>query len=425
MQGSIQGKVNKSEHKPILIVDDTDDITALLKGICDQMHLDTVIAHNGQEALDLLEKESFSIYLVDLMMPVMDGREFIMELKRRVPDALILVQTGLDDPKVIIEIMKLKVCDYIIKPFDKNLIISALEKSLEVKRLQDIEKEMKETVQIKLQAQLDWYSYKTSKADLEKIYMEKNAVYNIQTSLSQGSGFGTMTSLIELMKMTSKETDEFFQVDKDILRLIYENNETNKVMLDGLAKVVACTSKNLEFESLSIQSIFLDLQKVSEKFTSVLKEKRLNLQFGQVKMFHDLNIARAEMISVLEELLINSIKYAKEDSNIDVISYKSGNYIGISIKNSVNEKNVIPKESEKMVLEPFFRINPLLETGVGSLGKFAFGLGLAVVDNIVRKHSGIFYIHTVNDHSSKRIDKAVLAEIFLPIFKTEELLLNN
>jgi len=121
-------------------------------------------------------------------------------------------------------------------------------------------------------------------------------------------------------------------------------------------------------------------------------------------------------------LLINAIKYSEANSNIDIVTYKSGNYICLSFKNKVNEKNCIPKGQEKMVLEPFFRINPLLEGGVGAFEKFAFGLGLSVVDNIVRKHRGIFYIHSANDHSQETVQHANLAEIFLPITKTSDYL---
>lgn len=132
----------RTEHAgPVLIVEDNPQNQKILKGLCARQGLATAVADNGRVALDMLSDGFFAVYIVDLMMPVMDGRAFIGHLKERHPDAVILVQTALDSAGTIIDIMKLGVFDYIIKPIDIELFQATLRKALEYRRLKDLERD--------------------------------------------------------------------------------------------------------------------------------------------------------------------------------------------------------------------------------------------------------------------------------------------
>ncbi len=65
---------------PVLVVDDDPDVRELLKRILAQKNIQTVEASNGEEALQHLRQQRPCLILLDLMMPVMDGFEFIAEL---------------------------------------------------------------------------------------------------------------------------------------------------------------------------------------------------------------------------------------------------------------------------------------------------------------------------------------------------------
>ena len=100
--------------EPILLLEDRKENQERLKKFCEKLGIRYNLAENGEIGLRMCEAGDFSIYIVDLMMPVMDGREFISELKKKRPDALILIQTVIDDPNTIIELMKMGIFDYII-----------------------------------------------------------------------------------------------------------------------------------------------------------------------------------------------------------------------------------------------------------------------------------------------------------------------
>ena len=93
-------------------------------------------------------------------------------------------------------------------------------------------------------------------------------------------------------------------------------------------------------------------------------------------------------------------------------------YFWVNIKNDVTLKPYggVPKEYEKLVLEPFYRIHPPDES-ISKIEKIGFGLGLAVVDYVAKKHGGIFIIHDVRDMTTEKERMCVLSEFLLPIWQ--------
>lgn len=67
----------------VLVVDDNSLHLLILRKMFEKGNDSVVLAHNGVEALDLLEKDNaFNIILTDIMMPFMDGVELLVNLKK-------------------------------------------------------------------------------------------------------------------------------------------------------------------------------------------------------------------------------------------------------------------------------------------------------------------------------------------------------
>ena len=145
---------------PILILEDNKENQDLIRGLCNKMDLPCEIAENGEVGIKMIEDKAYSLYIVDLMMPIVDGKTFIEHLKQQESDPVILVQSALDTSETIITIMKLGVFDYIIKPIDPELFIKSIRKSLEYKILRDTEKSVSDNASLKIRNQLDWLNYK-------------------------------------------------------------------------------------------------------------------------------------------------------------------------------------------------------------------------------------------------------------------------
>ena len=103
----------------VLIVEDNADMRYYLKEILDEK-VNIAEAGNGREALKWLENNQPDLIITDIMMPELDGREFITQLKsseahRKIP---VITLTALADKENQLGMLRMGVDDYIVKPFN-------------------------------------------------------------------------------------------------------------------------------------------------------------------------------------------------------------------------------------------------------------------------------------------------------------------
>jgi CheY-like chemotaxis protein len=106
----------------VLVVDDDPDILQTLALCLSTEGYRVVMASNGREALHVLDREQPAVILLDLMMPVMDGWQFVHELdsrgRRNVP---LLILSA--DRAVQGHAQKLKANGHLAKPFDLDELL--------------------------------------------------------------------------------------------------------------------------------------------------------------------------------------------------------------------------------------------------------------------------------------------------------------
>lgn len=108
--------------KKILIVEDDVNINNLLKEALSQKGYTCGQAFSGTEAALWLEKESWMLVLLDLMLPGMTGEE-VLQLIRRQGDTPVIVLTAKDAMEEKLDLLTSGADDYITKPFDINEVI--------------------------------------------------------------------------------------------------------------------------------------------------------------------------------------------------------------------------------------------------------------------------------------------------------------
>ena len=121
----------------ILAVDDQRYFRELLEGLLREEGYDVETVSSAEEALHVLERDTFDVVVTDLVMPGMDGTELVGRIKERLPDQDIVMVTGVVDVKTAVEAMKQGATDYILKPFDRNTLARSIEKILQRRRLGD------------------------------------------------------------------------------------------------------------------------------------------------------------------------------------------------------------------------------------------------------------------------------------------------
>jgi CheY-like chemotaxis protein len=83
------------KNKKVLIVEDNPNMSSLLADILQQcFDLKSEKAQDGQEALDILKNRTFDLVITDLMMPKMDGKELLRNVKQSFPHLPVVLITG-------------------------------------------------------------------------------------------------------------------------------------------------------------------------------------------------------------------------------------------------------------------------------------------------------------------------------------------
>jgi response regulator RpfG family c-di-GMP phosphodiesterase len=135
------GKADSTSLPPlfahrVLIVDDELSIRKVLAAMLPQSVFLSRTAASGAEALGILESEQMDAVISDLQMPGISGMELLAEVRRRYPHVAFLVATGVDDIRVGVRAMQQGADDYLVKPFDVDIVTVSLNRALEKKRLE-------------------------------------------------------------------------------------------------------------------------------------------------------------------------------------------------------------------------------------------------------------------------------------------------
>ncbi len=125
---------------PVLIVEDSATARKFIEYLCIEIGLPIQTAAEGKPAIELIRKNKYSIFIVDMILPDMDGYQLISAIKELVAEPVILVQTAVETSKAIIDTMRLGVFDYIIKPIDSQMFKKTLLKAVDYNRLKLFEK---------------------------------------------------------------------------------------------------------------------------------------------------------------------------------------------------------------------------------------------------------------------------------------------
>ncbi len=117
----------------VLLVDDDKAILTTSRMAFEAKGLNVLTARNGKEALTQARNRRPDAIVLDLMMPVMDGREFLRELKRdtSLHNVPVIVCSALLEEIEKDEIMALGAADYVVKTeLDLDQLVARVEKFL-------------------------------------------------------------------------------------------------------------------------------------------------------------------------------------------------------------------------------------------------------------------------------------------------------
>ncbi len=224
----------KSLKSKILIVDDHKENILALSKLIESNDYEIYTALNAQEALDILTYHDFSLALLDVQMPEIDGFELarlIRGVKRHKNLPIIFVTAQQQDQFVLFEGYEAGAVDLLFKPLVPTIVRSKVRVFVELdKQKRLLESQVQELDQLRRQADA---------ANVAKSQFLANMSHEIRTPLAAVMGFAEMiasdkfheSERVEMINMIKKNGDLLLRLIDDILDIA--RIETSKVDIDA------------------------------------------------------------------------------------------------------------------------------------------------------------------------------------------------
>ncbi len=340
------------------------------------------IAQSANDALQLINKETFHVIISDLRMPGKSGTEFFEQLVEQHPEPIRILLTGYADIQSVIDaINKGEVYRFIDKPWDYQSVRVAIKNAFEIYETRKLLKKYNEEL-LKAYDELDKFVYSVS--------------HDLRAPL---------TSVLGLVKLArSPENIKNNSVDPDDLNYM-ELIEKSVDKLDIFIRNIIDYYRSTRMESFNEEINFHDL----------LQNSKHELEF--FPNFHNLNIIlkinnpenipfksdQSRLRIIFNNIVSNSIKYQKIEADDSIlfitIDINATNATMVFYDNGIgiNEKHL----SE--IFKMFFRANNI---NAGS------GIGLYIVNEAVKKLEGTIEAQSIK--GEKTVFTVILPNRNLP-----------
>ena len=124
-------KKEEKQYK-IAIIDDEKELVAILKNTLEERNFVVCYAYDGKSGLEIIKKEKPDLILLDIVMPELDGRDLLIELKKNdsTKNIPVIMFTVRDEPFEIDYGIELGADDYLPKPCDIPVLLKRISKAL-------------------------------------------------------------------------------------------------------------------------------------------------------------------------------------------------------------------------------------------------------------------------------------------------------
>ena len=123
------------EQINVLVVDDEQDVLQTLESMLNELNFNTIIASNGDKAMEIIENNKIDVVLSDIYMPETDGFELLNNVRAFDKEIVFLMITGKPTIETAVQSIREGAYDYITKPFDLEDLRIKINRCIEKKKL--------------------------------------------------------------------------------------------------------------------------------------------------------------------------------------------------------------------------------------------------------------------------------------------------
>lgn len=130
---------------PILLVDDEEQFLQSGSFSLRTSGINNIMkCQNSIEVMNLLSENTFSLIVLDILMPNVTGRELLPKIAEKHPELPVIMLTALNEVDTAVECMKNGAFDYLVKPVDKNRFVTTVKRAIEYGEMKDENNRLKE-----------------------------------------------------------------------------------------------------------------------------------------------------------------------------------------------------------------------------------------------------------------------------------------
>lgn len=409
-----------STKKYLLIVEDSATQAYQIQAILESNNFICDIAPNGKIALEKIKNRKPDIIVSDIVMPEMDGYELCRNVKNtpQYKDVPVILLTALSEPKDVINGLQAGADNFLLKPYNEELLISRIRyilANLELRRnfmtgmgidivfggkkyfinsdkIQIIDlliSTYENAIERSIELEKAYTALKEAKSELEekneelaKLNLEKNkflgmAAHDIRNPI------GIILNCVEIL---DKEISAALNSDqKEFLSLISTSGIVIMKLINELLDVSV-----IEAGELKVNYFQFSIKDAIRKNISLMKthlfDKNISVTFKAPDENVLIEADQNKFDQIMNNLLSNAIKFSHRDTNIKVELVKESKFALISVQ---DEGQGIPANEINNLFKPFGK------TTVRATGNEAStGLGLMIAKKIVEAHDGKIWVES-------------------------------
>ena len=347
----------------LLLVDDEDGFRSAMARRLGKRGMKPIQASHGQECLDILEKESMDVVVLDVKMPGISGIDTLKVIKKKYEKIQVILLTGNIAVSDGIEGIKSGAFDYLTKPVEIDHLANKINQAFEI-----IQREKDKQKELEYRAKLE-----KKMIDTERLVslgtMSTGIAHEINNPLAIiNESVGFMKYILNTPEMLKiKRIDALMMGIEKIEKSVQRARKITHQLLGHVKK------QESQFSEVNVKELL-------EETLGLLKKE---LEYKQIKIYWEIDEKKNliwsdpyQVRQVLVNLLNNAIHAIKENGSITLSTYGIGDDIVVKITDTGVG---IPKENLGKIFDPFFSTKPFDE---------GTGLGLFVVHKIISGLAG-------------------------------------
>jgi PAS domain S-box-containing protein len=391
------------ERASVMIVDDNADMREYLLHTLTN-HFVVIPAENGAQALRYLSNVRPDLILTDMMMPEMDGKTLLTELRKtkayaHIPIVVLSARTG---ENLKSETLQLGADDYIAKPFSVRELIATLSARIEVGRMRaktekEIARKHLELEQLVLDRTKELVRSREDLTHANEVLKQKN--YELMAMNEELTNFAFIAShdLREPLRKVTLFSNELSSMASDALipgkakefaQKIFTSVTRMNALLDDVLDFSRMRSRSqLKYTKVNLNNVVGDVLK---ELSDLIKENEAVLKVGDLPT---ITANPVQIYHLFENLLSNAVKFrtAEHGSEVRIFAevLKKGDnrlpfpasdldYLKIAV--SDNGIGFEPQYAER-IFHMFQRLHRTSEYS-------GTGMGLAICRKVMQNHKG-------------------------------------